>query len=889
VAVVRESPGVAGLDEALTAIVARLAEFAEADLVVARLVDEAGGVSARAVHALSPALRAELEGSRLSPGAVPAEERDDLLQLPRALRRTAEQLGAAGVLQLPVREGDAVVGSLELMRRRGAFGERERRVARGAADEIALARRALGRGDGSAAIAPDLLELTGDALAAGSDDVRAADQVATLAAEATGALACLVWRYEPQGPVLAALSGTSLVATPGVAIEAVQRALGAPRSVAVELLELPDAPAAALVTLQLGEPSQGALQLLLAEEPGRDDPLLERLATFAVRAAHVLRAGERRRTLALELERTRALLTIVGQAIARLSLTHTLETAVERVSELLGAERLAVYLVDEGGERLEPAAARELAGPHALVAERLLELVLGPARGRGLLVVPYAVTDPRLASVVDVLEEVGIEGAIAVPLRVRDDPIGLLAVYPSAGRQLSESDEELLLALAAQLAVAVQNARLHEDTKRADAERKQALAAEREAGRRLQALYEISRTFSESLSLNETLEAAARTIVESLEVDAAVLRMPDPRGSALVPVAMHVREERLRRALTPILSRSQPVTPVRPATFRAGEAVVLDPDTARALGPAHEPLIPFLERGSSAAVIPLATQAEILGTLTLVSLDPDRPVARETLDAAASIASQTALALENARLYQQQKQFVELMQQSLLPRESPATHGLDVGAVYAPSARMEVGGDVYDFLELAEARLAVVLGDVTGHGIDAAADMAMAKFVFRSLAREHPEPGDFLASANEIVVGEIGEGKFITLLYLTVDGRDGELACASGGHPPPRIVRPGRAVEPVEVRGLALGIAPGQTYAETRVRLERGDAAVLYTDGLPEARRGAEFYGEHRLDAALAANAQLGAEELAKAVVEDCRAFAGELGDDCAVVVIKRV
>ena len=71
--------------------------------------------------------------------------------------------------------------------------------------------------------------------------------------------------------------------------------------------------------------------------------------------------------------------------------------------------------------------------------------------------------------------------------------------------------------------------------------------------------------------------------------------------------------------------------------------------------------------------------------------------------------------------------------------------GLEVGEVYEPSARVDVGGDVYDFLALDDGRLAVVLGDVTGHGVDATADMAMAKFVFRSLAREHPEPADFLA------------------------------------------------------------------------------------------------------------------------------------------------
>jgi serine phosphatase RsbU (regulator of sigma subunit) len=881
-AVTRETAGVGGLDSALSTIVERTAEIAGADIVVARLLDDTGGLTARAVHAASAALRAELEGSRLDPDAVAAGENGEPPELPPPLRRIAERLGARDVLQLPVLDGGVLVGSLELLRRRSQFGERERRLAAAAAENVALARRAFGDGD-PAITATDLLGLAGDALAAGSDESRAADQVATLAAEATGARACLVWRYEPQGPVLSALSGSALETAAG--LDAVQRSRGGPGSLSLEPVEA----GGALVTLQLGEPPQGALQLLLDEEPDRGDPLLERLGIFAVRAAHALRAGERRETLAVELERTRALLTIVGQAIAQLSLSHTLQTAIEHVADLLGAERLAVYLAEEQGQRLELAAQRGLTGPHVRVAERLLELLLVPAHGRGLLGIPYAATDTRLRGVQDVLEEIGLEAAIAVPLRARDELIGVLAVYPDAGRELTEYEEERLLALAAQLAVAVENARLHERTKLADDERKAALDAEREATRRLRALYDISSTFSESLSLDQTLEAVTRTIVETLHVDAAVLRMPDPRGDALVPVALNVREDRLQDSLRAILSLPQPLTPVAPRAFRSGHAVVLDGRTAKALGAAHEPLVPFLERGSSAAVIPLATQAEILGTLTLVSLDPDRPIGAEVLDVATSIAGQAALALDNARLYQQQTQFAESMQRSLLPRSSPEARGLDVGEVYVSSARMDVGGDVYDFLELGNGQLAVVLGDVTGHGIDAAADMAMAKFVFRSLAREHPEPGDFLRAANEVVLEEIAEGKFITMLFVTADGKSGDLACASAGHPPPRIVRAaGGAPEPLGVRGLALGIAEEQVYPAESVRLEPGDTAVLFTDGLLEARRDGELYGEERLDAALLASASLPAQELAEAVVEDCRAFAGELADDCAVVVVKR-
>src|SRR5205807_7263161 len=207
---------------------------------------------------------------------------------------------------------------------------------------------------------------------------------------------------------------------------------------------------------------------------------------------------------------------------------------------------------------------------------------------------------------------------------------------------------------------------------------------------------------------------------------------------------------------------------------------------------------------STTAIIPVSPPAEVLGTVTLVSLDPGRPLGEGDLELALSVAGQAALALENARLYQQQKRFADTMQRSLLPRVYPKIEGIELGDVYESSARLDVGGDVYDFLRLDDGRLAVTLGDVTGHGIDAAADMAMAKFVFRSLAREHPEPGDFLAAANHVVVGEIAPGKFITLVYLAVDGRNGLVAGAGAGHPPPRIVRADGTVDPLEVHGLGL-------------------------------------------------------------------------------------
>jgi sigma-B regulation protein RsbU (phosphoserine phosphatase) len=213
---------------------------------------------------------------------------------------------------------------------------------------------------------------------------------------------------------------------------------------------------------------------------------------------------------------------------------------------------------------------------------------------------------------------------------------------------------------------------------------------------------------------------------------------------------------------------------------------------------------------------------------------------------------------------------------------------VEVGHVYQSAARVDVGGDVYDFLRLDDGRLAVVLGDVTGKGIQAAADMAMAKFSFRALARTHPEPADFLASANEVVVDEIETGKFITMLYVLLDADAGTVASASAGHPAARVVTAEGEVGELGGHGLALGIDSDQEYSVAQTALAPGTTVVLYTDGVLEARRDGELYGEERLDDLLRRRAGLPPQELAEAILADCKSFAGgELSDDCAVVCLR--
>jgi GAF domain-containing protein len=861
------------LRPALDAIAAGAAEALAAALVAVRVVGDGGELVAVAPE--GTALAAEVAGTRAGPDRMAEGLASE------AVLRVADQAGAS-VLAIPAFAGERLVGAVEVVRQE-PFGEDDVAVAAIAAAHLGLAVRTLAPGPHTAVEFRRLawLELAGEALAVGWDAHRTAEQALRVAAAATGARAGILWRLAADGPPTQLASLGDVAAALPRAVELMDEALGdgARRTLAIEADEALPVPLSRVATAPLGRPAFAALQLFYSPDAAPADAELQPLAAFADRAAHALRSGDHARSVEQELGRTRSLFEVVSEAVSRLSLDHTLETAVERTSELLQVGAIGIYLNDN--DQLFAAAGRGVAVGHAEVARRASEAFLGPLRARSSLQASHVGREAPLARLRAALRRVGEPSVVAVPLHVQEESIGLLVVYPGE-RVLSDNDLALLTALAGQLAVAVQNARLHERATELGNRLYDVLELEREASRRVSAFYEISRSFTQTLSLDLTLDAVTTTLAEQLGVDAAVIRIPDERGDQLVAHKVHVSESRLDAAISTVLGRPQPLRAQR------RDPLLLDVDVLDRLGGAHALLRPFIEAGSTAALLPIVSATELLAELTIVSLDPAEPVTEETLAAASPILRQAALAIDNARLYQQQKEFAETMQRSLLPRELPAVNGLDVGSVYESAARVDVGGDVYDFLELTDGRLAVVLGDVTGHGIEATADMAMAKFVFRSLAREHSDPGEFLSRANDVVVDEIALGKFITMAYLTIDDA-GNVLCASAGHPPPRLLDADGRVRALECGGLALGIASPQEYEQVTAVLQPGAAVVLYTDGVIESRRGRDLFGEERLDNVLAQSVGLPAQEMANAVLAACREFAGgDLPDDCAIVVLRR-
>ena len=240
------------------------------------------------------------------------------------------------------------------------------------------------------------------------------------------------------------------------------------------------------------------------------------------------------------------------------------------------------------------------------------------------------------------------------------------------------------------------------------------------------------------------------------------------------------------------------------------------------------------------------------------------------------------------RIEKDLKQATEI-QKRLLPGAAPRFGDFDIAGANIPC--YEVGGDYYDFIPIDSDRLAVVIADVSGKGISAALLMAS----LRAALMAEIQPGfDIAALAgriNDFVHRSTDSRSFITFFLGVLDRRTGELLYVNAGHNPPFVVRGSGVLENLGTSGFALGMFPGVAFEPGTVRLEEGDTAVLFTDGIPEARNGdGRDYTEERLRGQILVGRGLSASDLCRKVLEDVHAFAaaGQPCDDITIVVAKR-
>jgi serine phosphatase RsbU (regulator of sigma subunit) len=247
-------------------------------------------------------------------------------------------------------------------------------------------------------------------------------------------------------------------------------------------------------------------------------------------------------------------------------------------------------------------------------------------------------------------------------------------------------------------------------------------------------------------------------------------------------------------------------------------------------------------------------------------------VAERTEQLKSAMAKQQEEAQERQRIEQELRVAREI-QQTLLPKSLPGLPGYDVAAYYQPAR--QVGGDFYDFFELEDGRLGVVVGDASGKGMPAALVMASTRSVLRTVAqRGGVVPGQALAEANEILYPDIPPNMFVTCFYAILDPESGRLLYANAGHDLPYLRRESGADE-LRARGMPLGLMPGMSYEEKEIVLKGGEAALLYSDGLVEAHdpKG-EMFGFPRLRRLVAEHGE--ERSLGDLLLEELYSFTGE-------------
>jgi PAS domain S-box-containing protein len=430
------------------------------------------------------------------------------------------------------------------------------------------------------------------------------------------------------------------------------------------------------------------------------------------------------------------------------------------------------------------------------------------------------------------------------------------------------------------------------EAKRAEAERAALLRRAEAAHQRLSILATASTVLTTTMELDELLARLTR-VLTPIAAEWSVIGLIG-RGGDLDHVAVSHRDRDLAEQL---------------ATFLRSTSVLHDGDspvaevvrTRRALLVAPSAIKEVVQRAAagrgrpeaagrfslgSGVIVPIEAHGRVLGVLIL-STEGDRLLDDDDLDLAVEIAHRAALAVENARAFQQEHEIAESLQRALLPSTVPAVPGLDLAVRYvAATDGASVGGDWYDILAFDDGTTGIVVGDVVGHDIAASTSMGQLRSALRAYAWEdHGAPSSALARVDRLF-----DSLGLTLascIFGVVDPGGSTFRWSNAGHPPPLLVRDGVATFLTEGNGILLGVAAGTAVTDAATDLREGDMLVLYTDGLVERRADSLQAGLDRLAAAASSVAFDDAEVLCDALLEALVPSSATRDDDVALLVAR--
>jgi sigma-B regulation protein RsbU (phosphoserine phosphatase) len=556
-----------------------------------------------------------------------------------------------------------------------------------------------------------------------------------------------------------------------------------------------------------------------------------------------------------------------------LDLDELLAKIPQLIARLTRFSAFSVYLLDEKRQELRIAYA--IGYPERLLPTVRLKV------GQG--VVGAAVEEGRPILVNDIREEPRYRGPLrnmlsqlAVPMRRKGRVVGALNLLDEAEGAFTPQDEALLRQFAAHVAVAIENARLFE--------------SERQYVETLETLAEIGREMSSILDLDELL-----TRIASL-----TKRLVDYRTFGILLLNEETQELEMKLAA----SYGKGAESKR---MKLGEGLVgwaaLHKEPVLVADVSKDPrYVNLVDDARSELVIPMLVKDRCVGVFDLESPELDA-FTKEHKELLTLLASQAAVAIENARLYEEvlrkeeriekELRFAQRVQLAFLPTELPKTlHGVDVAGRFEPAR--ELGGDLHDFLAPDPDTLAVAVGDVSGKGAPAALYGAFAAELVRSRTmRRRFTPDRFSVSGvlqvmNAILHERQLEEYYCTLCYAFFDFKQRQLTLTNSGLPYP-IHCSGGSCNQIELPGVPLGSFPGVTYDEVTMPMQRGDVFVFCTDGIFEAtdQEGQEF-GARRICEVVLEHRSQSARAIVDAIFDAVTSFqrSGPRTDDMTAVAV---
>ncbi|MEU3570402.1 SpoIIE family protein phosphatase [Kitasatospora sp. NPDC036755] len=497
------------------------------------------------------------------------------------------------------------------------------------------------------------------------------------------------------------------------------------------------------------------------------------------------------------------------------------------------------------------------------------------------------------------VREQNVLSFMVVPLIARGAAVGVAGFYRTlADRPYEEDDLALAGELAVRAAVSIDNALLFTRERDAAAARQRALDEAWAAQQRLSLLNEASNRIGTTLDLHRTARELVEVVIPrfadfvTVDLREAVLSGEEPGAvPAEGPVLMRAvavgdagPDGGMNGAADQVGETSQSAE-LYAQSLRTGRSILVAEVTEeklRRIVASPDRVQPSLDSGvHSYLMVPLVARGHVLGGAEFVRARNPVPFGPADRSLAEELAARTALAIDNGRLYRRERDTALTLQRSLLPQEVHRTLGLDLAYRYLPSSVVsEVGGDWFDVVPLSSGRVALIVGDVMGHGIRAAATMGQLRTVARTLITLDLDPARVLYRLDE-ATATVGEGQFATCVCVVYDPVDRRCTAASAGHLPPVVADAEGRTRLIELpSGAPLGVG-GVAFESAEFTLPEEGILTLYTDGLIE-RRGQDLDEGLQLLRRTVADRRGSLEQTCDAVLNRLTETTGE--DDIAVI-----